>query len=351
MEGLRLFICALCVNFAVGQLRQCGSQQKCVQFNECDEFKQYVGIPSNRWPDSIKQEVKNRLCNVKQQGNSRIYSICCSETGPQSGLAMLDTKNCGKSSSERVAFGKNAPLYRYPWMALLQTYDGSFSCGGTLITKRYVLTAAHCGRPAIISVRLGEHDLSKVQDCIVLGDERDCAPDPQDIAVAEFIKHKRYSPSKRKNDIALIRLVSPALINNNVNTICLPISNFRNNPEPEKMIITGWGYTEKENRTSNVLQFVNLPIVSNSECGPTLARLSDAISLDDDTQLCAGGTERMDNCAGDSGGPLQYYSRTEARAVQHGIVSYGLNSCGVESVPGVYTKVSYYIDWILQNLT
>ncbi|XP_055641870.1 phenoloxidase-activating factor 3-like [Toxorhynchites rutilus septentrionalis] len=349
MEGMRLFIFVLCVNFITGQQRQCGSQQKCVQFTKCDEFKQYVGINSNRWPQSIKLEVKNRLCDIQEQGNSRIYSVCCTESRPQPGLAMLDTKNCGRASLQKVAFGKKAPLYRYPWMALLQTYDGTFSCGGTLIAERYVLTAAHCDRPPIVSVRLGEHDLSKVEDCIVDVDDRDCAPEPQDIAVAKFIKHNLYSASKRKNDIALIRLASSAVMNDNVKTICLPIGNFQRNPEPTNMIITGWGYTEK-GETSNVLQFVSLPIVSNSQCGRTLVRLSDAISLDD-SQVCAGGKNRMDNCAGDSGGPLQYYTQAEARAVQHGIVSFGLNSCGVDSVPGVYTKVSHFIDWILQNLT
>ncbi|XP_055633087.1 uncharacterized protein LOC129773500 [Toxorhynchites rutilus septentrionalis] len=353
MEGLRLFICVLCVNFAVGQLKlkQCGSEQKCVPFNDCAEYKQYVLVKTNLWPRLIQVEVGNNLCNYEKQGKIIIFSICCTQSGPQSGLAMLDTKSCGRTSGDRVSKGNDTALYTYPWMALLQADDGAFVCGGTLITKLYVLTAAHCShRRSIESVRLGEHDLSKAQDCIEHVDGDDCAPDPQNIAVAKFIRHEKYSSSKRKHDIGLIRLATSAVINDNVQTICLPISNFRNNPEPERMIVTGWGNTEENNGSSDILQSVSLPIVSNGECRPTLMQLNDAISLDDDTQLCAGGVDRMDNCAGDSGGPLQYFSNTEARAVQHGIVSYGLSSCGVESLPGVYTKVSYYINWILQNI-
>lgn len=71
-----------------------------------------------------------------------------------------------------------------------------------------------------------------------------------------------------------------------------------------------------------------------------------------DKQLCAGGLHDKDSCAGDSGGPLLYPGKvgsTGVRYVQRGIVSFGSKRCGI-SLPGVYTNVAYYMDWILNNI-
>ena len=52
-----------------------------------------------------------------------------------------------------------------------------------------------------------------------------------------------------------------------------------------------------------------------------------------------------DSCNGDSGGPLFAREQTDDPWIQIGLVSYGTTTCGI-GVPGVYTKVSYYMDWI-----
>ena len=69
--------------------------------------------------------------------------------------------------------------------------------------------------------------------------------------------------------------------------------------------------------------------------------------------MCAGGHNQIDSCQGDSGGPLQapaLYNNTP-RYVQYGIVSFGTLHCGNEGYPGVYTRLSYYLDWVLDNMT
>lgn len=218
-------------------------------------------------------------------------------------------------------------------------------------------------------MRLGENDINKEIDCNVYADEEDdCADPPQEIAVAEFIAHNLYSPSKRKNDIALIRLASPAKLSHSksanrfpartfithhksklsgVKTVCLPIGSMLRNPEPKDMIISGWGLTEN-NYISNILQYAKVSTIPLDECNRQLSLLDNTVKLDG-SQVCASGKNKVDNCAGDSGGPLQYTS-LQSTIVQYGIVSFGLNSCGVSSSPGVYTKVSHYIDWIVANL-
>uniref|UniRef100_A0A8D8C1P1 Serine protease easter n=2 Tax=Culex pipiens TaxID=7175 RepID=A0A8D8C1P1_CULPI len=353
LQQLSLLIGALCVYSIAGQqFNQCDVQQRCVEFNSCPEFKAYVGKPATNWPRSVQDQVRRRICNKQQ----KTYYVCCNaplnvgsgNSGRPTGMKLLDMTSCGKHTKDRIAYGKNAKVFEYPWMAVLIGLDGQLACGGTLISESYVLTAAHCKRQSITTVRLGENDINKEIDCNVYADEEDdCADPPQEIAVAEFIAHKLYSPSKRKNDIALIRLASPAKLSHSVKTVCLPIGSMLRNPEPKDMIISGWGLTEN-NYISNILQYAKVSTVPLDECNRQLSLLDNTIKLDG-SQVCANGKNKVDNCAGDSGGPLQYTS-LQSTIVQYGIVSFGLNSCGVSSSPGVYTKVSHYIDWIVANL-
>lgn len=67
----------------------------------------------------------------------------------------------------------------------------------------------------------------------------------------------------------------------------------------------------------------------------------------DKTQLCAGGEAEKDSCRGDSGGPLMF--QQNGVWVAAGIVSFGVK-CGTQGVPGVYTRVSQYMDWITKNI-
>lgn len=72
-----------------------------------------------------------------------------------------------------------------------------------------------------------------------------------------------------------------------------------------------------------------------------------------DSQLCAGGVPEKDSCGGDSGGPLMYPGKAQGvgvRYVQRGIVSFGSKRCGIGGYPGVYTRVSDYMMWILDNI-
>lgn len=113
--------------------------------------------------------------------------------------------------------------------------------------------------------------------------------------------------------------------------------------------MTGWGATELGPRSMTLLQ-AKLPLVSNEQCKETYKRISTIWHK----QMCAGGQSMVDSCLGDSGGPLQapgIYRGNTIRTIQYGIVSYGLRQCGTAGFPGIYTKVSYYMDWILDTMT
>lgn len=92
----------------------------------------------------------------------------------------------------------------------------------------------------------------------------------------------------------------------------------------------------------------SVPVIPIDEC----KRIYENYAPIKNSQICAGGYLGRDSCAGDSGGPLKYVSVVDgvSKYVQYGIVSYGPKHCGAEGQPGVYTRVSRYILWILDNL-
>lgn len=218
-------------------------------------------------------------------------------------------------------------------------------------------------------MRVGETDLSKEIDCNTSDDAEDCAEPYQDIPVDKFIKHEQYSASRKNNDIALIKLAKPARLNfskysiqysqlnvssfclfhySDVQPICLPFPELLRSTIPGNMIVSGWGVTEDRKNKSSKLRYALVPIVEPDQCRRSLRVLSDAVTMDEGQVCAGGGSDRADNCHGDSGGPLQYFGKQAV--VIHGIVSWGQDSCGELNTPGVYTKVSHYLDWIINNL-
>lgn len=93
---------------------------------------------------------------------------------------------------------------------------------------------------------------------------------------------------------------------------------------------------------------VSVPVLPISVCQRNYKRFAAITS----NQICAGGYKGRDSCGGDSGGPMKYVGLIDStpRFIQYGIVSYGPRHCGADAQPGVYTKVSPYLKWILDNL-
>lgn len=98
---------------------------------------------------------------------------------------------------------------------------------------------------------------------------------------------------------------------------------------------------------SDVKLKVTVPVVSNSECDSVFSRVSRRISQ---KQLCAGGIAGQDSCRGDSGGALMGKVSKYNNWFAFGVVSYGPSPCGTPGWPGVYTRVTEYVDWILSKI-
>ncbi|KAL1501655.1 hypothetical protein ABEB36_006948 [Hypothenemus hampei] len=265
---------------------------------------------------------------------------------------MLPITECGPISvlTNRITHGKTAALEEFPWMVLI-AYNSSdfgieFRCGGTIISERFILTAAHCIlNTSIFGVRLGEYDLNNTdQDCA----HSYCSPPTQDLYIEDTIIHPKYNPKTHENDIALIKLLGQADISQtNIRPICLPLFDTNDDLAGKYAIISGWGATEISDMSAVPMK-AEIPVLPMTTC----KEIYDKYTTITINQICAGGRGGRDSCAGDSGGPLMTAGLIDGnpRYIQYGIVSFGPRQCGSEGQPGIYTKTKPYLKWILDNL-
>lgn len=259
-------------------------------------------------------------------------------TPPTTGGQTPQPRGCGandkKSLFRRIVGGRPADPKDWPWMAaLLQKRGNDQYCGGTLITDRHVLTAAHCMLPFSkndIIVRLGEYDFTKATD-----------NNPSDFDVVDIRMHVDYDKNTQENDIALLKLDRPSTFNQFVWPICLPPAG--NSFERDQGYVIGWGTIYAGGPVSTILQEVIVPVWSQNDCnGAYPGKIKS-------TMMCAGAKAGgKDSCQGDSGGPYLLQDFKTRRWYVAGVVSWGIG-CAAANKPGVYTRVNNYLDWIRQN--
>ncbi|CAF0921615.1 unnamed protein product [Adineta steineri] len=234
----------------------------------------------------------------------------------------------------RIVNGEDAGYNTWSWAVSLEV--GDYLCGGTIIDESYIVTAAHCLdhnlRPSDIKVHAGS---LKVME----GTQR---------SVSQFYMHPSYNKAEHTNDIALIKLDRPLdLSNRDLAKICLPkiASTSEEYPVASTPLLTvGWGTLSSGGDISRTLQQVTVRAVGAE------TTYCQYVIKNPMLQLCAGimPAGGKDTCQGDSGGPLMMFnSKQEWELV--GVVSYG-KGCGLPRFPGVYTRVSSYLDWINQTI-
>ncbi|MBK9323057.1 MAG: serine protease [Bdellovibrionaceae bacterium] len=241
-------------------------------------------------------------------------------------LATVQAKS-GKLHSKIVGGGE-ASHGEFPFIVSLQTnYMGHF-CGGSLIKKNWVLTAAHCVSGIIDKVVIGLHDQKNMTNV-------------ESISVKKIIPHPNYDSDTTDYDFALLELAQDSRyepIALNTAEIDIPASN-----SPIMATVAGWGATNESSYTlPNLLQKVDVPLIAQQSCN------NDYRGSITDRMLCAGYDRGgKDSCQGDSGGPLIADADDNQRYLI-GVVSWG-EGCARARKPGVYSKVSAAISWINQN--
>ncbi|XP_020643012.3 vitamin K-dependent protein C [Pogona vitticeps] len=236
----------------------------------------------------------------------------------------------------KVIAGKTGRKGDSPWQVMLSNSAGRFKCGGVLIHPAWVLTAAHCVvDEQRIKLTMGKYYRLRAEDS------------EQAILVDKQLPHENYSAETSDNDIAMLHLVHPVIVNKYIVPICLPSKNLAHQvlmTEGTETVVTGWGSQSDDNKKnySSVLKYIEVPIAPHNDC---IHAMSNSLS---ENMICAGiAGDKRDSCHGDSGGPMVAKFKNTWFLV--GLVSWG-EGCGDPKNFGIYTKVSSYLDWIYQKM-
>ncbi|GFT29136.1 limulus clotting factor C [Nephila pilipes] len=112
--------------------------------------------------------------------------------------------------------------------------------------------------------------------------------------------------------------------------------------------MTGWGLTENQ-LASKEMAMTYLPVQSNQNCLEAYAKMNFRLNLTNG-QFCAGLIGHKNACKGDGGSPLVFYDSDADRYTVEGLVSFELTGeCGFSNVYSVFTRVSFFMPWLLQN--
>ncbi|KAL1124562.1 hypothetical protein AAG570_001186 [Ranatra chinensis] len=245
--------------------------------------------------------------------------------------------SCGWTNKARIVGGKETLKNEYPLMAgVMRKVKRSIVCGGTILTQKHVMTAAHCPFQypgESLTVVIGEHD--QLEDVSKSGAEI--------IDVAKSIIHEKYDDETLHYDIALLVLARSVQFTQLVGPACLPTNNI--NVINEYVKVLGWGRLQTGGATSPVLLKVNLRVIPLKLCIDNYIR---PIEDKNPFQMCTY-LRSKDSCQGDSGGPVLWLDPETNRYTVVGVVSYG-KRCGHLS-PSVNTQVASFLDWIQQKIS
>jgi len=245
--------------------------------------------------------------------------------------------SCGKHNlaGDRIVNGDATEPHEYPFFAALSSNDMNgrrIFCGASIVSRRWVMTAAHCVEYITPSTLGGYY--------VVVGTDniRTSGPNERSHAIEKIVLHENWNATTVQNDIALIKLRADITFNDKVSPVCLPIKNLGNIDEKTATVM-GYGQVGQNLGTTEVLHDVKLKMESSSDCRRYSSYYAKHVT---DDMICTYESSK-DSCRGDSGGPLVYESNN--RLYEVGIVSFG-QGCAGEQKPGVYTKVAHYTNWI-----
>ncbi|CAG0903156.1 unnamed protein product, partial [Cyprideis torosa] len=271
---------------------------------------------------------------------------CVKKTWPRPTFhVQCQSPDCGRiwrpySSTKRIVGGRVARHGDWPFLVAIQGGpDRVFYCAGALVSRNWVVTAAHC-----------------------IGDQEDYSGWTLKLGVTRRTSHTVYSATRRvkskpvvhheynsrtlfDKDVALLELDRPVEFHETLRPVCLPVAGHRI-PVGTRCTVIGWGKSSNDPKTDYevAINEVEVPVVDDALCSVWVDQFSMSLT---DAMFCAGYEEGgKDACQGDSGGPLLCRDpKYGDRWYLGGIISWGIQ-CAHPRLPGVYVNVSTVVPWI-----
>ncbi|WP_170378659.1 serine protease [Ruegeria atlantica] len=291
--------------------------------------------------------------------NSRLFPLCLALTfQAQIATAQQDRPidrikvQTAEMPTPKIVGGEPAEPGAFPFqVALIASHvaEGSEAfgqfCGGSLVAKDWVLTAAHCvpaTAPEEVQIYAGSQTLPTGNGA---------APAGVRVGLERIVSHQEYDAATKDNDIALLKLERPIEIQT---TQPATVDNFSTAlADGAEVTVIGWGHTSEGGQSTPVLQEVSVALQPRDTCeenyGQFLNTLPGGAPIITDNMFCAGRPQGgVDSCQGDSGGFIGIKSDNNGDGwIQFGIVSWGIG-CARPELFGVYTNVANYIDWLTE---
>ncbi|XP_049841021.1 collagenase-like [Schistocerca gregaria] len=245
-------------------------------------------------------------------------------------MAATSTQSPHGQGSERITDGKPARLGQFPHQALVLG-DGTHICGGSLISRTAVLTAAICTvKFEKFIIRLGTVHRTKNETTAWV------------ITAHWAVAHADYTTEAYlSHNVAVVFLPKKAPLSSFIEVMMLTsFSEVNETFVGRTALLSGWGQTGDGKNVSDTLQYAELTVVPNSICeegyGPGFVL---------ESTLCAG-SKFKGMCFNDHGGALVL--KTKEGYKQIGIASFMYDKCDVP-IPGGFSRVTYFLDWITKT--